>query len=508
MSMNKIFQKLESSGKLPTPPGVVLRLLEITRRPDASAAEIADVIGSDPNLTSKIMRFVNSPMAGVGREVTSLHHAVALLGIRSIKMIALSFSILSQNSRGACAGFNPTRYGIQALACGLAAKHLAQQAKTATGQDAYLAGLLSQIGRPALAMSLPVEYAKVLQAASRVPRDLPKYETAGLGVTYCGVGGHLLRSWGLPETLCQAVERFRDADIPGVALPALAAILFVAERAADVLIGDDKTDTGEVARFVTAAGIYLDLTDEQAASVLREASRELHEAKSMYELSASTRSVEDIETEVRERITELGLAMHMENQTLVHRQEELLRRATTDALTGVGNRAAFDARLTLELERSARDGSTVGLLMIDVDQFKNFNDRCGHLAGDRVLQMVARIFDDNIRKVDYVARYGGEEFVVVTPASHLEGLAMLADRLRLAVEAAPLHWEGNVLKVTVSIGAAVTNSIVGVSEAAMALIGEADENMYAAKNAGRNRIFTSQTPRKKFSKTCAGAASS
>jgi diguanylate cyclase (GGDEF)-like protein len=493
MPIPDVFQKLESSGKLPTPPGVVLRLLEITRRPDVSAAEIADVIGGDPNLTGKVMRFVNSPMAGVGREVRSLSHAISLLGIRSIKMMALSFSVLSQKSKTQCEGFDVTRFCVQSLACGLAAKHLAQESRTVAAQEAYLAGLLSQIGRSALAMGLPAEYSRVLKAAARVPRDLPNYERVGIGITYCGVGGHLLRSWGLPESICQSVERFRDEDVPGAALPEFAPLLLAAERAADVLIGDDPSDKAEMTRYVSAARTHLGLGDEQAGRVLQAASRELNEAKSLYDLSGATRSVEDIENEVRERITELGLAMHVENQTLVNRQEDLLRRATTDALTSVGNRAAFDARLNLEVERAARDGSRLGLILMDVDHFKKFNDTYGHMAGDRVLQAVARTLDDNVRKVDYVARYGGEEFVVIAPATDIDGLTLLADRLRTAIETTPLPWEGRVLRVTVSIGVSVLEKITNVADAALALLSEADELMYAAKSAGRNRVCTVKT---------------
>jgi len=505
MGAANLFQKLECSGKLPTPPGVVLRLLEITRRPDASAAEIADVIGADPNLTSKIIRFVNSPMAGVGREVTSLPHAVALLGVRSIKMMALSFSVLSPKNKTSCVGFDPAQYCLQALACGLSAKRLALETKAATTNDAFLAGLLSQIGRSALASALPDEYAKILEAASRAPRDLPNYERLGIGITYCDVGAHLLRSWGLPETLCQAIGSFRDADSTGTADTPLAAILLCAECAADVLVHDEAADATEVGRFVQTARRHFALTDEQSAEVLREASRELQDAKSLYELTGATRSIEDIESEVRERITELSLAMHLENQTLVQRQEELLRRATTDPLTGVGNRAAFDARLTLELERAARDPSTLGLLMIDVDHFKKFNDSHGHLAGDRVLQIVARVLDDNIRKVDYLARYGGEEFVIIAPTTNVEGLAYLAERLRNSVETAPLPWEGNMLRVTVSVGVAVTDMISDVPEAAVNLMRKADEHMYGAKCSGRNRVCTSKAPAQS-AKTRVGAA--
>ncbi len=445
--------------------------MEITRRSDVSVAEIAAVIGGDPSLTSKVMRFVNSPMAGVAREVSSLPQAVTLLGIRSIKMMALSFSILSQKTKQGCAGFDSNKYRIHALACAISAKKLAQETKSSQAQDAFLAGLLSQIGRSALALAIPEEYSKVLEAASRMPRDLPNYERAGIGITYCGVGGHLLRSWGLPETLCQAVESFRDAELPGAVLSELAAVLFVAELTADILIADDQTGSSEMARFLEATSRHFSLTNEQSADLLCDASRELQEARTLYELSGTARSHEDIEIEVRERITEMGMAMHMENQTLVQRQEELLRKATTDPLTSVGNRAAFDARITLEIERAARDGSKLGLIMIDVDHFKQFNDSYGHQAGDRVLQIVARVFDDNIRKVDYVARYGGEEFVIVAPGANLDDLALVGERLRSAVETTPLPWEGNTLKITVSIGVAVMDKISDVSQAAMALLG-------------------------------------
>jgi diguanylate cyclase len=147
----------------------------------------------------------------------------------------------------------------------------------------------------------------------------------------------------------------------------------------------------------------------------------------------------------------------------------------------------------------------LGLLMIDVDHFKKFNDSHGHLAGDRVLQVVARVLDENIRKVDYLARYGGEEFVIIAPATNIDGLALLAERLRSAVETAPLPWEGSMLRVTVSVGVAVTDKIGDVPEAAVTLLQRADENMYAAKCAGRNRVSTGASPAR-ASKTPVGVA--
>ncbi len=492
MDTSRIFKKLEATGKLPTPSGVVFRLLEITRQPDASVKDIVEVVGADPALAGKILRFVNSPMAGVGREVTSLHNAVALLGTRTVKMMALSFSVLSSRSKDACRGFDSQRFNVESLACAICAKHLAAVTRIGEPQDSYVAGLLCQIGRSALACTLPDEYAVVLREAKADIETLPGRELAALGTTYAAVGGHLLRTWGVPESLCGAIETFRSLDEHPEA-PAFAQLLFVAEAGASVLVGESNAPRN-ADRFVTAGRKYFALSDAQIEAILRAASQELTETSGVLELPAGEqREVEEVAAEVRDRITELGLAMHLENQSLVQRQEDLLRRATTDPLTGVGNRAAFDARLKLELERAARDGSSPGLLMIDIDYFKKINDQFGHQAGDWILQAVARIFDENVRKVDYVARYGGEEFAIIAPNMAIEGLVQFAERLRLAVEANTLRWEGRPLRVTVSIGAACALEIQNTQSSAVSLIRAADENLYAAKSAGRNRVASTRS---------------
>ena len=126
-------------------------------------------------------------------------------------------------------------------------------------------------------------------------------------------------------------------------------------------------------------------------------------------------------------------------------------------------------------------------MMIDVDNFKSFNDTYGHQAGDRVLQAVARVLDNEVRRVDHVARYGGDEFVVVAPTTSDDGLLMVAERLRQAVEATRIEWKGQRLGVTVSIGVAVFFGVKGAEEAPK-IIRVADEQLYAAKCAGRNRV--------------------
>ncbi len=489
-----LFARLEAGGKLPTPPGVVLRLLELTRRTDVTVKEIADTIAMDPALSAKILRFVNSPMAGVAREVTSLLQAVNLMGVRGVKMMSLSFSVLTSGSRAACRGFDPELFAIQSLACGTAARVLTTLTQTGSSQEAFVAGLLSQIGRSALASGLPDDYSRVLAAAHNIPRDLLSLEQQILGGTYPTVGGQLLRAWGIPEQLCRAIESYR---LTGDRADAgwLERMLNVAELAAGVVCPCGDAIDGNAAAFTTESHRAFGLKPDQCVGVLQEIAAEVESARQLLDVPKSKlRTGAAIEAEVRERITELSLAMHLENQSLARQQEELLRRATTDPLTGVGNRAAFDARLSLELERSARNGTPVALLMIDVDHFKAFNDTYGHLAGDRVLQNVASLLEDHVRKVDYVARYGGEEFAVIAPDTSAEGLAVLAERLRHSIESVSVTWDGNPLCITVSIGVSLLTEVTDAKTAAPAFIRAADEQLYAAKSNGRNCVSFRSLP--------------
>lgn len=266
---------------------------------------------------------------------------------------------------------------------------------------------MSQIGRTVLATGMPEAYADVLRTVKHVPRDLPAAERAAFGETYATVGAQLLRTWRIPEALCRAIEVFRNLE-EGEDVPLLSKVLSVGETAAGIICPQGIGPPPDSHAFVQAAGRHLGIEPERCVTIVNQIATEIEETRKLLDAPRGRmRSPAEIETEVRERIAELSLAMHLENQHMAKQQEDLLRRATTDPLTGAANRAAFDARMSLELERSARSGAPFALLMIDVDRFKALNDKHGHPAGDRVLQTVARLLDDNVRKIDHVARYGG-----------------------------------------------------------------------------------------------------
>ncbi|MYM86979.1 diguanylate cyclase [Rugamonas sp. FT82W] len=168
-------------------------------------------------------------------------------------------------------------------------------------------------------------------------------------------------------------------------------------------------------------------------------------------------------------------------------QVALEQLATRDGLTGLANRRCFDDTLLAEWQRALRQEQPLSLLMVDVDNFKQYNDAYGHLGGDECLQRIACAVASEMRANDLVARYGGEEFAVILPNQSLKGAAIVAERIRCRVEQLHLPNLGSTRHVvTVSIGAATALAAPGSDPSQ--LVATADSALYRAKHMGRNRI--------------------
>jgi diguanylate cyclase (GGDEF)-like protein len=165
--------------------------------------------------------------------------------------------------------------------------------------------------------------------------------------------------------------------------------------------------------------------------------------------------------------------------------QEMEKLATIDGLTQVPNHRHFQALLNQQIEVAARYGQKIGLMLFDIDHFKQFNDTYGHAVGDLVLKEVARHALGAIRASDVLARYGGEEFVVLMPQTDSDGAMLSAERVRAAVEAMVIVHEGKTLRVTISIGVCLFPEMATVKQE---FIDGADKAMYFSKKTGRNRV--------------------
>ncbi len=164
--------------------------------------------------------------------------------------------------------------------------------------------------------------------------------------------------------------------------------------------------------------------------------------------------------------------------------EEQRQKALQDPLTGLPNRAAWDERLELEVARQQRYGGQLLLAVLDVDHFKRINDSFGHLAGDRVLKIIANELRRRLRKTDFIARFGGEEFALLLPETPVDAGLKVLDGLRSGIQECPFHFKGARIEVTLSGGLAN----FAVKDVAENVFERADQALYRAKGAGRNRI--------------------
>ncbi|NMX67939.1 diguanylate cyclase [Pseudomonas sp. WS 5111] len=183
-------------------------------------------------------------------------------------------------------------------------------------------------------------------------------------------------------------------------------------------------------------------------------------------------------------LAERVASMEQEAQGYREHLEVQRQKALIDPLTGLPNRAAWSERLESEVNTWHQQGNSLSLAMLDLDHFKRINDSYGHLAGDKVLKIIANVLGKRLRPTDFIARFGGEEFVLLMPDSALGDALQLGERLRAAIEACPFHFKGERVTITMSIGMAQFQP----GERSDLTLKRADEALYRAKAAGRNQV--------------------
>jgi len=194
------------------------------------------------------------------------------------------------------------------------------------------------------------------------------------------------------------------------------------------------------------------------------------------------------ETELTHQLADMQTKLdEMENLAEVaqHAIEEQRRKAMHDALTGLPNRESYQQRVKQEIHRIERYGGTLSLMVCDIDLFKRINDSYGHLAGDKVLKIIAKSLQRNLRDSDFIARFGGEEFVALMPETSAEEAKIVAEKLRTKIESSPFNFKKEPVQITISFGISQFAS----GETIEKVFERADKALYKAKENGRNQVI-------------------
>lgn len=202
-----VYDFIKETGRLPSPAGVALELVNIAGSESATTAEVANVASRDPAISAQLLKLANSPLKGATRRVGSVQQAAAFLGLRTVRLTALGFALVSGYRQGRCARFDYDRFWSSSLACATAARPLAEWTRRFAPDEAFMCGLLGRIGRLALATVFPDEYTTVLRQAEAIaPADLLTAERDAFGITSDELSVEMLIDWGIPDILCRAVE--------------------------------------------------------------------------------------------------------------------------------------------------------------------------------------------------------------------------------------------------------------------------------------------------------------
>ena len=479
------------SKSVPSLPAVAVQLVKMCSDESVSVNDLAETLSMDPTLAGKILKLANSPKYCRREPVSNLKRACVTLGLKTLKIMSLSFSLTTATKKNSEeAKFDFDEYWFHSICKAVVGRDLSRLVRQPVQDEAFFCGLVGRIGQLFMANAIPERYNEVMDVCQG---GMPSAsdERLVLGFDLHDVGSELLSQWQLPSMLTEAVGSWSNPTEDSK----LSQIILLSDYVATVVCSDVKgTAYSELhEKATTFFGLAPNEVDEFIATLKEEVETlaDILDVKIQSDVDYA-----DIMDDARQQMIEITLETRMEVEDLRAREsrllteaQELQRVAQLDALTGIPNRGEFDKRFEemLEARRKGDGNSNLGVLMIDVDHFKSFNDTHGHLAGDEVLKSVAQWMRDTVRPTDFLARYGGEEFAIILPNVNEIEAATVGERVRAAIEFGALEWEGTQLKVTASIGGA-TADVRSQELSAKELIKAADVCLYESKEAGRNQV--------------------
>ncbi len=483
MTYSKLDEIL-SSKRIPTIPAVAVEVIKLTDQAETDVNQIAKTIGMDPALTIKVLKTVNSSLYGIPRNVTTLKQAIGLLGFMKVKTLVLGFSLLGTFKKEG-EGYDFSDYWKHSLFSAVAAKYMGDKVGLADPDEAFLGGLLQNIGVLVMGMTIPEDYEPILNEVGCDHSYLHEVERKGLGVDHGEVGGKLAEQWNLPKNMAAAIGGHIDPDSIEDCDAQLVKCVALGEKIADVFLNESDELVG---RLSDCAGRWFGMSDEDVMNLLGSIHDRACEVKKLFDLPVGTMDAPDeILERANEALINLSMGVQERSEQLVEANEVLVMEAQTDPLTGLSNRRKFDAYIKEHFYSACKVGGCLSMLIIDIDKFKQVNDIYGHQIGDRVLVSHSGLLAQAIGERGLVSRFGGEEFAIVLPGVDEPLATKLAEKIRQMLASSTIVCDAETsINVTASIGVACykNHNYNDIDQ----LVRVTDEMLYKAKETGRNRV--------------------
>lgn len=489
-----IAEKLWACQTLPSPPTIAAEIITLVNEPEIDIKKFTALLACDPALSSKILRFANSPVYPYPKKIENLQQALMILGLNATISLALSFSLTKTLKTHKSRGLDYVLVWKRALLAGTVGRVLGFTCQMMEVEELYLSCLLQDLGMLALDQVFPELY-------TGNGFDSPNHEESvhheqnTLGLDHAMVGAWLLTQWNFPDRFRLAVTGSHDPERiarRNERTPFIYAV-HLSGKIAEVFLCETHPSTLQHLRI--QAENRLGLKPEAFCEVLETTKQHLPETARIFETDIPTWAdpqaildyareallIRNLQTLKQVEEMQLGTVV-MEAQ--YSQLEELTRH---DSLTGALNRASLDKDLENCFEQALTHQECLTVVFADLDKFKSINDTHGHQIGDVVLQTAARILASKTRATDIVGRYGGEEFVLILPNTSAEAAGIVCQRIleafRMTVHAVP---QGDPLTVLISLGIA-THTPDNPFPCVTDLVQASDESVYVAKSKGGNQ---------------------
>lgn len=491
-------------------PAVAIQALERMSDPDLSVRELAEILRNDPAIVARLLSIANSAACGLKVHVTDVQQVVALLGKPAVVSIVMSIALAPPADIPMSHREHYRKYWNEAVTMATSVELVAKSAAGLIGEpvnagEYFTAGLLADVGRLALLQNTEIPYVQVLEEASSNGEFARVAEERVLGTTHAAASVVLLGSWNAPEFLVEAVRHHHSSPdeleelADGTRSGLINAMIFSAAMC-DYLGNCPKSELLD--RLNEIGRRCLQLSEEQVEKHIEAVLDRMSETAELFTIVPTDiedlreRFVAGLESAAVSASQTFGMAqsaasLREENEELSDRLNAITVRASRDSLTGVFNRDYFEACLSQHIGNGDSD---LGLIFIDVDNFKEINDTHGHVAGDTLLKQLVGLMQSSIRSTDLLARFGGDEFVILVTGVNASTLQRIAERVQARVASEGFDLDGVSCGITISVGGAIAyaDSLPGSVDE---FFESADTAMYEAKLSGKNRVHIGESQR-------------
>ena len=497
----RLLEKVLDCPKLPSLPAIAMQVIELTGDENVTMAELAATIQNDQGLAGKILKTINSAFYGLSKPCTTLAQAQIMLGLNAVKSLALGFSLVTAVKNSSSDDFDYDTYWRRGLYSGVASRILADATKIADPEEAFLGGLMQDIGMIALNAALGPSYATIVNEHSH--DRLLRAELEELEISHPLVGSMLASRWRLPDSLLMCIKHHAQ---PSTAPPehiSIAQCVGLGNLAASVLMSEEPVKPMQ--RYLDRCEQWFSIPNQHAEELLEDIIKGSKEVSKLLELPGGKfPDAKVIIEKANDKLVDMALRSDKEVEEAARRNAVLEQAASTDELTGLSALRKFtDEAQTLFASALQDPDAGFAMIMCDMDSLGEINDQLGREVGDVVIQKVAERLTSVFQlRRQQVSRISGGRFGVLLPGNTRDEAAKSAEEFRKFMAETPLDMgdcdnSPGEIPVSISVGvAAYGPEAMGVITRVEQMLHASDSAMRMARKGGGNCV-KAFTPRRK-----------